>query len=249
MPPPGSPWWLQAGAAAILFLHIAGGSIALVAGAAALAFRKGSRRHALAGTIFVGSMLAMAAIGAVISPLLVTSRGDPRWFDSLAGIFTLYLVATGWGTVRRKAGTIGRFEIAAALYAGFAAAAAAVLAVQAAARPTGTLAGFGPEGYGMVAALFALAAALDLKVILSGGVSGIPRLARHLWRMCVGLFVAAGSFFFGQQQVMPEFVQGPPLLAVPPFAVLALMVFWLLKLRFARLFKRLFGKRRAAAPI
>jgi hypothetical protein len=101
----------------------------------------------------------------------------------------------------------------------------------------------------MVAALFAMAAAFDLKVILSGGIAGVPRLARHLWRMCVGLFVAAGSFFFGQQQVMPELVQGSPLLAVPPFAVLGLMVFWLLKLRFARLFKRLFRKRRAEAPI
>jgi uncharacterized membrane protein len=243
-PPPGSPWWLHAGAAAILFVHIAGGSLALVAGAAALGLRKGSRRHALAGTIFLGSMLAMAAVGALVSPLLVT-RGDPHWFDSLAGFFTLYLVATGWATVRREAGTVGRFEIAASLYAGLAAAAAAGLAAQAAGRPSGTLAGYGPEGYGMVAALFALAAALDLKVVLSGGIAGTPRLARHSWRMCTALFIAAGSFFFGQQQVMPEAVQGSPWLAVPPFAVLGLMVYWLVKLRLPRRIDR-FAKASAA---
>lgn len=67
--------------------------------------------------------------------------------------------------------------------------------------------------------------------------------------MCVGLFIAGGSFFLGQQRVMPEFVQGSPLLVVPPLTVLALMIFWLLRLRFAKLFERVFGKRRAAAPI
>lgn len=248
-PPPGSPWWLHAGAAAILFLHIAGGSIALVAGAAALGLRKGSSRHALAGTIFFGSMLVMAGIGAVVAPFLESPRGGPRWFDSLAGLFTLYLVATGWMTVRRKAATSGWFEIAAFLFAALAAAFAASLAVTASKSPGATLGGYGAESYGFVAGLFALAAALDIKVVLSGGLSGVPRIARHLWRMCVGLFVAAASFFLGQQKVMPEFVQGSLLLVIPPFAVLALMTFWLLRLRLARLFKRVFGKRRAAAPI
>ena len=243
-PPPGGPWWLQAGAAAILVLHIAGGSIALVAGAAALGFRKGSPRHALAGTVFFGSMLVMAGIGAVVAPFLESPRGDPRWFDSLAGLFTLYMVATGWMTVRRRAGTTGSFEIAAFLFAALASAYAASLAVTASKSPGATLGGYGAEGYGFVAILFALAAALDLKVILSGGVSGAPRIARHLWRMCVGLFIAAGSFFLGQQKVMPEFVQGSPLLVIPPFAVLALMTFWLLRPRFARLAGRLTGARR-----
>lgn len=245
-PPPGSPWWLHAGAAAILFLHIAGGSVALIAGAAALALRKGSPRHALAGMIFFGSMLVMAGIGAVVAPFLESPRGDPRWFDSLAGTFTLYMVATGWMTVRRKAGTTGPFEIAAFLFAVLAAGAAARLAVVASGMPGGTLGGYGAEGFGFAAGLFALAAALDLKVILSGGVSGVPRIARHLWRLCVGLFIAAGSFFLGQQKVMPEFVQGSQLLVIPPFAVLALMTFWLFRLRFARLTGRFTGARRGS---
>ncbi|HWT13568.1 MAG TPA: hypothetical protein VN231_12495 [Allosphingosinicella sp.] len=250
-----SPWWLHAGAAAILFLHIAGGTVGLVSGAAALAARKGSRAHRLAGNLFFVSMLFMAGIGAAVSPFLLSVEGDPRWFDALAGLFALYLVATGWATVRRRAGTVGRFEIFACLSAALGAAAAAFLAALAANSATGTLAGYGPEGYAVFGGLFTLAAALDLKVILSGGVSGAPRIARHVWRLCTALFVAAGAFFFGQQRVMPEFVQGSPLLAIPPFAVLGLMLFWLLRLRFARLVSRFARSRRlrrraepAAAP-
>jgi len=41
-----------------------------------------------------------------------------------------------------------------------------------------------------------LAAAGDVRMLLHGGVSGVQKLA-HLWRMCYGLFIAAGSFFFG----------------------------------------------------
>lgn len=32
---------------------------------------------------------------------------------------------------------------------------------------------------------------------IGGGVRGTSRIARHLWRMCLGLFVAAGFFFLG----------------------------------------------------
>ncbi len=243
-----SPWWLHAGAALILFLHIAGGTIAMLAGAAALALRKGGRPHRLSGHIFFGSMLVMAAIGAIVSPLLSPVEGDPRWFDSLAGAFAFYLAATGWATVRRKPGTTGRFEIAALLFVLSIAAAAAAFGSMAAGRPSGSIAGYGASGYYVFATLFALAAALDLNMIMRGGLSGVPRLSRHVWRMCLALFIALGAFFFGQQRVMPELVQGSPLLAIPPFATLGLMVFWLLRLRLARLFGRLTRRLRRQAP-
>lgn len=243
-----SPWWLHAGAALILFLHIAGGTIAMLAGAAALALRKGARPHRLAGHIFFVSMLVMAAIGAIVSPLLSPIEGDPRWFDSLAGAFAFYLAATGWATVRRKPGTTGRFEIAALLFVALIAAAAAAFGAIAAGRPTGSLAGYEASGYYIFAALFALAAILDLNMMMRGGLSGVPRLSRHVWRMCLALFIALGAFFFGQQRVMPEFVQGSPWLAVPPFATLALMVFWLLRLRLAKLAGRLVRRLRRRAP-
>jgi len=233
-----SAWWLRAGAGLILFLHIAGGTVGMLAGAAALAVRKGSPAHRLAGNSFFVSMLFMTAIGAAVSPFLAAPDGGPRWFDALAGTLAFYLVATGWATVRRKPGTTGRFEIAACLFAALAAAAAALLGVQAAASPGATLAGYGPEGYGFFAGLLAFGACLDLKLIIRGGIAGTRRIARHVWRLCLALFIAAGAFFFGQQQVMPEFVRGSPLLSIPPFATLGLMVFWLVKLRLSRLRRR-----------
>lgn len=229
-----SPWLVRAGAATILFLHIAGGSVAIVSGTMALALRKGGRAHVLAGNVFFASMLVMASIGALVAPFLVTARGEPKLFDSAAGFFTCYLVVTSWLTVRRKAGTTGRAEMAAFLFA-------ALLAVAIALVGTGR---DDPTGYYAMGGLIALAAALDLKVILNGGIGGAPRIARHLWRMCLALFVAVGSFFLGQQRVMPEFVQGSPWLSVPPLAVLAAMLFWLLKLRFARTLAQLRRKRR-----
>lgn len=230
-----SPWLVQAGAATILFLHIAGGSVAIVSGTVALALRKGGRPHVLAGKIFVVSMLVMASIGAFVAPFLLTAQGNPKLFDSLAGFFTCYLVVTSWLTVRRKAGTIGGAEVAAFAFASLLAAAAFMLGTRTAGNAT---------GYYAMGSIIALAAALDLKVILAGGITGTPRVARHLWRMCLALFVAVGSFFLGQQRVMPDFMQGSPWLSVPPLAVLAMMVFWLLKLRLAKAVARLKQRRR-----
>jgi hypothetical protein len=230
-----SPWLVHAGAATILALHIAGGSVAMIAGTVALALRKGGRRHVVAGNIFFVAMLVIAGIGAVVAPFLLTAQGNPKLFDSIVGFFTCYLVVTGWLTVRRKAGTIGRAEVAAFVYASLLAAAALLL---------GTRTAGNPGGFYAMGSIIALAAALDLKVILGGGISGTPRIARHLWRMCLALFVAVGSFFLGQQRVMPEFMPGSPWLSVPPLAVLAMMVFWLLKLRLAKVVGKLRQKRR-----
>jgi hypothetical protein len=35
----------------------------------------------------------------------------------------------------------------------------------------------------------------DARVVLSGALSGVARISRHLWRMCLGLTLAAGSGF------------------------------------------------------
>lgn len=35
----------------------------------------------------------------------------------------------------------------------------------------------------------------DARVVLAGGLSGVRRISRHLWRMCLGLSLAAGSGF------------------------------------------------------
>src|SRR6266516_7016977 len=40
-----------------------------------------------------------------------------------------------------------------------------------------------------------MAAIGDAKLVLAGGISGARRIGRHLWRMCLGITLAAGSAF------------------------------------------------------
>jgi hypothetical protein len=79
-----------------------------------------------------------------------------------------------------------------------------------------------------------LASAGDLRMIRSGALRGVPRLARHLWRMSFALFVAAMSFFIGQAKVIPKPIRIPGLLALPVLAVLVTMLYWLWRVRAKR---------------
>jgi len=72
----------------ILAVHVCAGSLGLVSGTAAICFRKGSPRHALAGRIFVASMLAMA-VGAVYLAILRHQSNNIG-----GGILTFYLIGT-----------------------------------------------------------------------------------------------------------------------------------------------------------
>jgi hypothetical protein len=56
--------------------------------------------------------------------------------------------------------------------------------------------------------------------------------------MCFALFIAAGSFFLGQQQVFPTSVRGSPFLLVPVVAVLAVMILLLARIRFTSAYNK-----------
>ena len=49
--------------------------------------------------------------------------------------------------------------------------------------------------------------------------------------MCFAFFIATGSFFLGQQDVLPAAVRGSPVLFVLAFAPFAVMAFWLVRVR------------------
>jgi uncharacterized membrane protein len=230
---PGSSPLVRAAAEALLILHISGAGIGLVSGAVALAVRKGGRLHRLAGNVFFVSMLTMTAIGACVAPFLP----QPQRGSAIGGVITFYLVATSWATIRRKQGTVGRFEFGALLVALSAAVADVMLGVQAANSPTGMLEGAPAPAYFVFGSIAGLAAAGDLRMILRGGLYGAQRIARHLWRMCVALLIATLSFFLGQQQVFPAYLQGSPWLFVPEIVVLGLLIFWLCRVLFSNAYK------------
>lgn len=78
----------------------------------------------------------------------------------------------------------------------------------------------------------------DLRMLVRG-IAGIRRIARHLWRMCFGWFIATGSFFLGQQQLFPARLRGSPLLLVLALLPLMLLIFWLIRVRFTNAFKKM----------
>jgi hypothetical protein len=86
----------------------------------------------------------------------------------------------------------------------------------------------------VLATVLILAAAGDLRIMRSGMPRGRPRLARHLWRMCFALFIAAGSFFSIRERVakiLPEPFTTGPMRALPILLLFGAMFYWLWRLR------------------
>jgi len=76
-------------------IHIAAGILALIAGAIALYAIKGSWLHRKSGMVFVGAMMVMSSMGALMA-ILKPDRGT-----ALGGVLTFYMVSTALLTVRR----------------------------------------------------------------------------------------------------------------------------------------------------
>jgi len=151
-----------------------------------------------------------------------------------AALVATYLVATSWTTARNRSGTAGSTERIAFAAALGCAGLFGIFTLLAAASPNGRFSGYPAAIYVVWAVVFALAASLDLNFLLRGTLTRVQRLRRHLWRMCTALFIASGSFFLGQQKVMPLWIKGSPWLFVPALAPLVLMVFWLIRVSLKR---------------
>ena len=228
----------------ILAVHVLAGSLGLASGTAAMCFRKGSRRHALAGKIFVVCMLTMA-VGAVY---LAIVRHQPNNIGG--GILTFYLIGTAWLTARRRDGETSPLDWIVLLIPlvlgiltwmnGFS------VARSGASSQNGVPVGM----FFFMGSVMLLAAAGDVRMLLRGGVRGEKRVARHLWRMCFGLFIAAGSFFMGPSnrplrllsevglgQYMPRVLFSMTLYLILSVLPLFLLIFWLIRVRFISPYK------------
>jgi uncharacterized membrane protein len=76
----------------LLVLHVSARILAMLGGALAMTFQKGSRGHRAAGNMFVICMLTVSAIGSYLG--FMKSEAD----NALGGIFAFYLIATAWAT-------------------------------------------------------------------------------------------------------------------------------------------------------
>ena len=205
----------------VLPLHIAAGGLAVVLGAVALLVKKGGTVHRRSGLLFVYAMLVMGATAAILG-----NRGG--------GLITAYFAGTALTTVRPVSPWTRRIDAAALAVAVGLAIAGMVAGVKAFNSPGGFLNGVPFAMHFVLATVLILAATGDVRIMRSGAPRGGPRLARHLWRMCFALFIAAGSFFSIRARVariLPEPFTAAPMRALPVALVFVAMFYWLWRVR------------------
>lgn len=173
-------------------------------------------------------MLIMAGAGVYLA--IAKSRSG----DVLGGTLTLYLVATSWVTVRRRNRTPGVFDWC-ALVAVFALLSlTAIWAAEAFKSPTGMKNGYPPGPFLFLGSVALVAMIGDIRIVVKGRISGVRRIARHLWRMCFALFIASASIFLARQRLFPHFMRTSGTLYVLSFLPLIVMIFWLYRVRGTR---------------
>lgn len=204
-------------------IHIVAGLLALLSGAIALFATKGSPLHRKAGTVFVGAMLVMASTGALMAVFI-----KPNPVNVMAGSMTFYLVSTAILTVKRSVAQVRGLTAGLMLAALGLSAWAFTLAFLALSSPTGTIGHVPPQPLFMFAIAGLAGGLLDARMLWAGHIEGAHRLARHLWRMGFGMWIATTSFFIGQPKVFPDFLrQNIGLRAIPVLIVSLVVLYWL----------------------
>ena len=203
-----------------LWIHVAGGAVALLMGGIALLVRKGGKYHKTAGYWFVGAMVVMAVPGGFLSYV------EQKPFDMLSSVFAVYMVLTGWFAFTRpdsRAVTL--------MLLGSATCVCGYLYIEIYAQLTGVRATDAPNGAGYVfATILGLALLGDLR--LNNRFEDRRRMTiRHMWRLNFGLFAATASFFGARPHLFPDWMQAYGVLLLLSFAPILLMGYWRVKLR------------------
>jgi len=209
-----------------LAVHFAGGLVSIVAGTIALSVAKGGRLHKQSGLAFTWAMLVLGLTAAGIG----TYERIPS--QVFAVLLAAYLVFTAMTTVKPLPGIGQRINVALMVLAFAYAMASLYGGVTEWLDPTVEVVGRPRVVPPLVVGTVILLAAIgDLRAIRAGGLRGSRRLARHLWRMCFGLFIATGSLFLGQMKFIPEPVRIVPLLLVLGFAPILFLFYWMWRVR------------------
>ena len=218
-----APGWAHLGANILLFAHIGGGTVGIVAGVVAIGAQKGEPVHRAAGKIFFLSMFIAYAIGAGVAPFLQTGQRP----NFVAGVLALYLLVTGWRTVKISKIVPGAVEYGGLLLALSIVGLGLLFMQMGANDPSGSIDGSPPQAFILFAVAGSFAAVGDLHLIVSNGLDGAARVARHLWRMCFSFFIASTSLFLGQPQVFPIWFSESFAPVALSFGPLAALVVWL----------------------
>lgn len=229
-------------------LHIAGGAIGLTSGFVAAFSRKGGLLHRRAGAVFIVSMLVMALFAVYLAVAIPDQR-----VNVFIATLAAYLVVSGWMSVHHPKGAAGAagkltLLVSLILFSPF-----AILTLQLATGMPPLFRSAVPFEGPVLVALYALTGILalatigDARVVIAGGISGAPRILRHLWRMCLGLALATGSAFTnGIARLLPGPYHVPLYFHLPKLLPFGLLVFWFVRVRFTRWHRESLAGRPAA---
>lgn len=207
-----------------LAFHVATGLIALAAGFLAIGARKGGTWHRRSGLLFVCTMIATGITATGISAY----EGKTTF---TGGVLAAYLVFTAYTTVRPLRGAGRQVDVALMALAFTLAAVGYAGAFTALDAPGNQIEGVPAGMMFFMATIVLLAAIGDARMIRAGVIQGPRRLARHLWRMSFGLFIASGSFLLGQMKFVPGPLRIVPLLVVVAVSPLVMLLYWMWRVR------------------
>ena len=214
---------------AMLGAHIALGTVAVAAGAIALTVRKGGATHIGAGRMFAVSMGLASVFGSILGLVNI----DSLYITFHAGILGVTLIASSLLTVRARSYPLGPMSVAVGIVNLINAIAIIIAGFYALSLPDSMLFGFHAADYFFLAGMASIAVIGDIRLFFCKTFTDSQRIARHLWRMCLGFFIAAGSAFTGPgAAVFPEAIRESGILSAPELIIISLMLFWLARTLF-----------------
>lgn len=222
-----APAWAHAGAAVLLYLHIGGGAIGILAGVLASVSTKGKRVHRAAGKLFVMTMFVAYLIGAGVAPFL-TEGQRPNF---VAGVLALYLLTTGVLAARRRPFEAGLSEWLGLGVALIVTGMGLLFMNMGLNSTSGTVDGSPPQAFVLFVIVGGLAMLGEIHALVRRSLTNTVRVSRHLWRMCASFFIASGSLFLGQPQVFPAAFNDTLWPATLAFSPLLVMIAYLVLVR------------------
>lgn len=211
----------------ITLAHIASGTIAVAMGAITFAARKGATSHVNAGRVFTVAMGLSSFLGAMLGLI----KCETFYITFHAGVLGMTLVLSGWLLAKARTGHRGALFVTIGCINLLNTAALVAAGSWASTLPEQTLLGFAATDYFFLAVMAGVALINDVIVLLSKTLSYKHRIAQHLWRMCIGFFIAAGSAFTGPgASIFSEAIRNSGVLSLPELTIILLMLFWLYRI-------------------
>ncbi len=206
---------------AFILSHAAAGGIALLCGAVALATKKGLKPHILFGKVFSVCMIYAAISSIIISCL----PGHESIFLLVIGVFSLYLITSGWMHLKLKG-----IQTSTEVPAIFKLNAWMMILAGVAMLTYGSLLLLASKGIGIVLIVFGIlggqSAIGDIKTARNIDKRPLSWLLGHVGNI-IGGYIAATTAFLVQNQILPDLIAwlGPTAIGVP------FIIYWIRRVK------------------